>query len=518
MSSSWLSLFLWSLLVVGPLIYVAIITIANFRKFRRRAKYVNMLPAGQPWNGWFSWFFGLELPGPKEEGLKLMRDRAIRVKEGLATIWFGPLNPSVSLFHSDSIKTILKTSEPKPRGIGGYFMLVPWLGDGLLLTRGPKWARNRRLLTPAFHFDILRPYMQVYNRSVDIFVSKLQGFAERGEFFETTTHASLLTLDVILRCAFSYDNDCQLRGKTHPYVTAVDSLGHAATYRLLHPYLYPDIVFNLSSRGREFKRNCQYVHQVSEEIIDKRKKTLLEEGEKIISQKGRYLDFLDILLTAKDDDGQGLTDQEIRDEVDTFLFAGHDTTASGISWAMYSLASHPEHQTRCQQEIDEILSGRDSQDIEWDDLPQLKYLTMCLKESLRLHTPVPLIERETTKDMTIEGYFIPSGTLIDVHLFILHHNPQVWDSPEEYRPDRFNDENKKDMVHFAFVPFSAGPRNCIGQHFALHEMKTAIAKILSRFTLSPDPEREVKHELTVVMKTENGMYMKATPRVCSSAH
>jgi cytochrome P450 len=93
-----------------------------------------------------------------------------------------------------------------------------------------------------------------------------------------------------------------------------------------------------------------------------------------------------------------------------------------------------------------------------DDLPKLTYLTMCLKEALRLHTPVPFIERQTTQDMTIEGYFLPAGALIDIHLYVLHHNPEVWDDPEEFRPDRFSDENSQKQSHFAFLPFSAGPR------------------------------------------------------------
>jgi cytochrome P450 len=276
--------------------------------------------------------------------------------------------------------------------------------------------------------------------------------------------------------------------------------------------LYPEFLFSLSPTGRKFHRNCEFVHKIAEEIIQKRKTTLLEQGESALTKNNRYLDFLDVLLTAKDDTGQGLTDQEIRDEVDTFLFEGHDTTASGISWTLYSLARYPEHQKLCQQEIDEVLADRKTDDIEWDDLPKLKYTTMCIKEALRLHTPVPIIMRQTTQDMTIEGHFLPARTMVVIPLYVLHHNTEVWEEPEEYRPERFTDENIKTKDNFAFVPFSAGPRNCIGQHFALHEMKTAIAKIMRRFTLSLDPTRSVEHRLVVIVKAENGMYVKATPR------
>lgn len=453
-----------------------------------------------------------EFPGPSEAGLTWMKERSAEIPDGIAIFWMGPFYPAVNVFLPETAKIILKTSEPKAVQIGTYFNLLPWLGDGLLLAGGKKWERNRRLLTPAFHFDILRPYMVVNNRCTDILINKLEKFAERNEFFEVFTHISLLTLDIILRCAFSYDNDCQLRGESHPYVKAVNSLGEAAVDRTLKPWLYPDFVFYLSPLGRRFKKDCDFVHSVSEEVIKTRREALGRLGTDSVL-KHRYLDFVDILLTAKDADGQGLTDQEIRDEADTFLFEGHDTTSSGISWTFYSLAKHPEHLKRCQEEVDEVLKYKTNKDIEWDDLPKLKYLTMCIKESLRLHTTVPIIQRQTTKEITIAGKHIPAGVMVNIQLYVMHHLERTWTDAEEFRPDRFSHENMDKMDPYAFCPFSAGPRNCIGQHFAMHEIKTILAKVISRFDLSLDPSRTVKERLGLVMKSEDGIYMKATPRM-----
>lgn len=502
----------WTALVCG-VGYVLFVFLRFYFDFRRRSKFIHRLPGVPP-----HWFWGhlKEFPGPCEAGLTYMKVKTSESKSGLLRLFFGPIHSNLGVFHPNSVKAILKTSEPKPRAIGGYFNLEPWLGDGLLLSGGQKWSRNRRLLTPAFHFDILRPYMAINNRCVDVFLDKVEKFAESGEYFEVFTQVSLLTLDIILRCAFSYENDCQTRGKNHPYVQSVNSLATLATQRFLSPWLYPDFIFRLTPGGRQFYKDCDFVHKVSEEIIAKRKEVL---GKQVLetAAKSRYLDFLDILLTARDDNGRGLTDREIRDEADTFMFEGHDTTSSGISWTLFSLASHPEAQARCQEEIDEILRGRKTKDIEWDDLPKLKYVTMCLKEALRLHTPVPVIERLTTKDMDIEGYHIPAGTTIDIHLYVLHHSAYVWEDPEEFRPERFSPENQAQTDPHAFLPFSAGPRNCIGQNFAMHEMKVAVARTLSRFTLTLDPKRPVKHQIVVVMKTENGMYMKATRRETPAA-
>jgi cytochrome P450 len=229
-------------------------------------------------------------------------------------------------------------------------------------------------------------------------------------------------------------------------------------------------------------------------------------------KRDRYLDFLDILLTAKDEDGEGLTYQEIRDEVDTFLFEGHDTTASAISWALYSLAEHPEYQTLCQEEIDHVLQGRSDDNIQWSDLGELSYLTMCIKEALRLHCPVPFIERETTKALTIDGVTLPARSLVDIQIYRLHHNAAVWPDSLEFRPTRFLPENLLKIDNFSFVPFSAGPRNCIGQHFAMHEMKIAIARILRKYNLALDAEFKVQKKVGVVMKTADGMYLKVSLR------
>ncbi|CAH1800682.1 unnamed protein product [Owenia fusiformis] len=499
-----LTLLLWSCLI-APVFYILWTVVKFWQDVKKRGKAVMQFPGEPP-----HWLWGhLHLyPGPNERGLAFQRAQ-LRITPVTRFGWIGAFHPVLALVHPSSIKTILRTSEPKPLTFGGYVTALPWLGDGLLISKGKKWLRNRKLLTPAFHFDILKPYMKVNNEAADILLNKLDGYSKKSETFEVFNAISSITLDIILRCAFSFESNCQLQ-KSHPYVTAVKQLGDGMVYRLLRPWLWNDFIyFNLTSSGRQFRRNCDFVHKVSEDLIAKRKKTLEEQG--VSAAKGRYLDFLDVLLTARDEDGQGLTDREIRDEADTFLFEGHDTTASGISWTLYSLAEHPEHQQKCREEVQEILAGRDSDHITWEDLPKMKYLTLCIKEALRLHTPVPFIERRTTKDMEIEGKFLPAGSVINMMLYNIHHNPTVWENSMEYRPSRFLPENMKCMDSYAFIPFSAGPRNCIGQNFAMHEMKVTIGRILNRFRLELDPNHKTEHVISVVMKTKDGMMMNVTP-------
>ncbi|XP_069136543.1 ultra-long-chain fatty acid omega-hydroxylase-like isoform X1 [Argopecten irradians] len=452
----------------------------------------------------------LEYPGPNEAGLKYQREMT-GLYPRISRAWLGPILPLIIVNHPETVKAILKTSEPKGKQI--YRFIEPWIGDGLLLSGGDKWRRNRRLLTPAFHFDILKPYQKLNNRTADIFIDKLNRFHQEGDgYFEAFSHVSQYTLDVMLQSAFSYKTDCQNIGDKHPYVRCVTEMLELITDRFFKPWVHNDLVYLLTSDGRRYKRHCDYVHQVAEDIIRKRREAMKVE-ENVTAKKA--LDFLDILLTARDEEGVGLNDIEIRNEVDTFLFEGHDTTASAVTWTLYSIAKHKEVQQRIQQELDEVLQGRDSDDITWDDLSKLRYLTMCIKEGMRLHSPVPLIVREVTERLEIDGEIVPVGMMVLCVIYNTHHNPEVWENSTEFNPERFSPENIEKRDPFAFVPFSAGPRNCIGQNFAMHEMKTIIARILRRFDLELDPNHKVEMKEAPVMKSETGIRMKATPRELS---
>lgn len=499
--------------VVGALVFCVIKALIAVMEFRKMSHLIKQFPNEPP-----HLIFGnlLEYPGPNDEGLKFQREMTGKFPR-VQSVWNGPFFPMVLVSHPDTVRIILKTSEPKCYRI--YHLMEPWIGDGLLLSSGQKWGRNRRLLTPAFHFDILRPYLNIKNKAADVFMEKLSDFDKRGVHFEVFNEVSMFTLDVILKCAFSYDVDCQRLGDQHPYVKAVFALSEMAVDRFFKPWLHSDWVFFLTPNGRRFQKCCKLVHEVAEEIIAKRRITLASSpsAPEAASHKKRCLDFLDILLTAKDENGEGLTSSEIRDEVDTFLFEGHDTTASAISWAMFSLAEQQDIQAACQREVDELVVGRQSDDVLWDDLSSLPYLTMCIKEALRLHSPVPFIQRQLTKDTEIDGNIAPAGTVISIVIYNIHHNPTVWEDSTEFRPERFSEENNNTRHPYAFIPFSAGPRNCIGQNFAMHEIKIVLAKMLHRFTLVLDPRHKVERFESVVMKTKTGIQMKAVPRQKTAA-
>lgn len=495
-------------LLVGLVVYILTVVLREIlRQINLRKTF-----SGLPEPGKRHWLYGHLhlLPEPGEKLIRWAQETTGRLPR-IYCFWTGPLRPSVMLNHPETVSVLLKTAEPKPVQWGGaYRHALPWLGEGLLLAGGAKWARSRRLLTPAFHFDILRPYQAIYNEAADLLLENIDKYADSGESFEVFQLISAYTLDVMLRCAFSYETDCQknISGESHPYCKAVGIIAKCWAARSRSPWLFPDTIFYLTSIGREFSKNCDYVHKVADDIIKARRKVLETED---ISKK-KCLDFLDILLTAKDDDNKGLTEQEIRNEVDTFLFEGHDTTASALSWTLYSLSKEKDYQNKCQEEVDSVLSSNNF--VKWEDLSKFEYLTMCIKEGMRLHSPVPFIQRRSTKEVEIDGYRFPPGTNFSISLSSVHINPTVWKEPDKYDPERFSKENimNNKGYTYSFVPFSAGPRNCIGQNFAMNEEKTVLTRILKRYELTVDPNHTVERIGAAVRRAKNGIKMFAKRR------
>ncbi|XP_078538792.1 ultra-long-chain fatty acid omega-hydroxylase-like isoform X1 [Lissotriton helveticus] len=461
-----------------------------------------------------NWLLGhLGLIPNTEEGL-IVVDGIVKTHVNICTWWLSFFFPIVRIFHPDYIKCVLQAPAavaPKEEMMSRF--LRPWLGDGLILSKGEKWGRHRRLLTPAFHFDILKHYVEIFNQSADIMHDKWRRLMAAGpvslDMFE---HISLMTLDSLLKCTFSHNSNCQ--EKPSDYIAAIYELSSLVMKREHWLPHHIDFIYSLSSNGRRFKHACEIVHQFNKSVMQERQKALSEQGADawLSSTQGKPKDFVEILLLSKDADGTRLSDEEIGDEVDTFMFAGHDTAASGLSWVLYNLALHPKYQDQCREEIQELLRGRDPMEVYWDDLSQMPFTTMCIKESLRLHPPVAAVSRCCTEDIRLpDGRIIPKGIPCLISIYGTHHNPTVWPDPQLYNPYRFDPKNSKERSPHAFVPFSAGPRNCIGQNFAMAEMKVVLALTLLRFKVMPDATRTVRRSPELILRAEDGLWLKLEP-------
>uniref|UniRef100_A0A8C2MA38 Cytochrome P450, family 4, subfamily f, polypeptide 13 n=1 Tax=Cricetulus griseus TaxID=10029 RepID=A0A8C2MA38_CRIGR len=404
---------------------------------------------------------------------------------------------------------------------------LSWLGLGpmaaslwhLLLLGGASWILARILAWSYVFYDNccrLRCFPQPPKPNWfwgHLAMAKWQRLTAKGiarlDMFE---HISLMTLDSLQKCIFSFDSNCQ--ESPSKYIAAILELSSLIMKRHRQLFLHMDFLYYLTPDGRRFRKACDLVHDFTDAVIRERRRTLNSQGvDEFVKAKAKSktLDFIDVLLMAKDEHGKELSDEDVRAEADTFMFGGHDTTASGLSWILYNLARHPEYQERCRQEVRELLRDREPQEIEWDDLAQLPFLTMCIKESLRLHPPVTMILRCCTQDIVLpDGRVIPKGNVCAISIFGVHHNPSVWPDPEVYDPFRFDPETPQKRSPLAFIPFSAGPRNCIGQTFAMNEMKVALALTLLRFRVLLD-DKEPRRQPELILRAEGGLWLRVEP-------
>ncbi|KAM6217034.1 cytochrome P450 4A11 [Rhynchocyon petersi] len=406
------------------------------------------------------------------------------------------------VYDPDYMKAILGRTDPK--STKSYRFLAPWIGYGLLLLNGQTWFQHRRMLTPAFHYDILKPYVKLMADSVQVMLDKWEKLITQDSCLELFEHVSLMTLDTIMKCAFSYQGSAQLDRSSQSYIRAVEDLTSLIFTRVRSAIYQNDIIYRLTPDGRLTHRACQIAHQHTDQVIKQRKISLQKEGELEKIRTKRHLDFLDILLCAKMENGNSMSNEDLRAEVDTFMFEGHDTTASGISWTLYTLAAHPKHQQICREEIQNLLGNGSF--ITWDHLNKMPYTTMCIKEALRLYPPVPSIGRVLEKPITFpDGRSLPKGIRVSLNFHALHHNPKVWSNPEVFDPLRFAPGSSQHS--HAFLPFSGGSRNCIGKQFAMNELKVTVALTLLRFELSPDPTRPPMPLSRVVLRSKNGIHL-----------
>ncbi|XP_055442949.1 cytochrome P450 4A24-like isoform X2 [Bubalus kerabau] len=416
------------------------------------------------------WFYGHKREFQEEGELPHLLKRVEKYPRACVR-WMWGTKAFILVYDPDYMKMVLGRSDPKVRIT--FRHLKPWIGTGLLLLEGQTWYQHRRMLTPAFHYDILKPYVGIMADSVRVMLDKWEELVSQDSHLEIFGDVSLMTLDTIMKCAFSQQGSVQTD--------------------------------RLTPEGRWNHRACQLAHQHTDAVIKERKAHLQKEGELEKVRSRRHLDFLDILLFARMENGSSLSDEDLRAEVDTFMFEGHDTTASGISWILYALASHPEHQQRCREEIQSLLG--DGASITWDHLDQMPYTTMCIKEAMRLYPPVPVIGRELSKPITFpDGRSLPAGILVSLSIYGLHHNPKVWPNPEVFEPTRFAPGSTRHS--HAFLPFSGGSRNCIGKQFAMNELKVAVALTLLRFELSPDPSRVPVPMPVMVLRSKNGIHLQ----------
>ncbi|GAB0098948.1 Probable cytochrome P450 4s3 [Sergentomyia squamirostris] len=380
-------------------------------------------------------------------------------------------------------------------------LIEPWLGQGLLISGAAKWSKNRKLLTPAFHFNILKLYQKSMEECSDILVKKLSEVADERPV-DIQAYSTLFALDVICETAMGVRMNVQENDNAE-YVKAVRIICEIIRHRAFSMLLRIPLYFKMSSYRKRQDDALNVIHGQTRRVLELRRKKLMNDNitmDDILGKddngigrmKGK-LAFLDLLLLSQRE-GNDLTDENIREEVDTFMFEGHDTVSSALAFAIYELSQHSEIQEQVYQEAVEF-EGHESE--------FMKYLEAVIKETLRLYPSVPVFSRRTTENTKIGDLIVPPGVNMSISAYTLHRNPDVFTDPDTFNPERFI--NGTDIPNYAYVPFSAGPRNCIGQKFAMIELKVTLSKILRHFKLIPVSGYKPILSSFVTLKSVNGL-------------
>ncbi|XP_054706468.1 uncharacterized protein LOC129216283 [Uloborus diversus] len=428
--------------------------------------------------------------------------------------------PAISVYRADSVELILNHSKELKKA-WFYSFLFPWLGTGLLTSNDDKWKRRRKMLTPAFHFNILKDFLPVFNKQSKILVEVFKQ-NEQKEYLDLVPFITKCSFDIICESILGEEVHSQTK-ESSPYLKSVGELTRLTFIRNQFPWLWPDFLFKMSPEGRRFAKNNKVVQEFTEKIIRQKKAEKLKfrnynENKSAINRPDENTFFcnkralLDLLLEEHINDPNSISVEEIKEEVNTFTFEGHDTTAMAMSWSLYLIGLHPEVQEKVHAELDDIF-GDDERDVTVDDLKSMKYLECVLKETLRLYPSVPFFARELQEDLKFDDKTLPKGSTCIVFAYMLHRNPVHFPNPELFDPERFRPENSAGRHPFAYVPFSAGARNCIGQRFALMEEKTVLSTILRKYKVtSLDPRDKVHVVDFMVLRPEKKLRIKITPR------
>jgi cytochrome P450 len=350
------------------------------------------------------------------------------------------------------------------------------VGEGLLTSEGDFWRRQRRLAQPAFHRQRIAALCGTMTAAAEEMSRRWRGFEKSGEPFDAAVEMTRLTLQIAGRTMFGVDLGDEAGKVGQALRVAFEHLN----YRMMYPWALPEVV--PTRRNRRFLRARRTLDEVVYGIIRERRGRAADTG-----------DLLSMLLMARDEEtGEGMSDEQLRDEVLTILIAGHETGAAALAWVWYLLARHPEVEHKLHAELESVLGGR-TPGIE--DLPSLPYTKMIFDEVLRLYPPAWGLPRQAISEDEIGGKHIPAKSILIVSQYVTHRHPAFWDEPDKFEPERFTPERVAARPRFAYYPFGGGARQCIGTNFALMEAQLVVATLAQHFrprlsggqTIEPDP-------------------------------
>jgi cytochrome P450 len=368
-------------------------------------------------------------------------------------------------------------------------ILGPLLGEGLLISEGEFWRRQRRIAAPAFHAkrvaDLVTPITSCTEATLERWCAMTGPFDIAAEMLA-------LTLDIVARTMFSTDVGAEIASLRR--LTDVVVALRPSTLDLLG---LPQWIRRPQTAA--YRRAIAEFEALVARLLAERRADGRDRG-----------DLLSMLLAARDPEtGEGMSDKQLRDEILTILLAGHETVANALTWTWYLLARSPQAEARLHEELDRVLGGRAPR---FADLAELEWTRMVIEEAMRLFPPAHTITRTAIGEDCIGGVRVPAGASITISTYVTHRNPNLWSEPERFDPERFAPDAVARRHRFAYLPFGGGPRICIGNGLALAEAKAILATIAQRYRVRLVPGHVVEPIGLVTLRAKNGAWVTLEPR------
>ncbi len=384
-------------------------------------------------------------------------------------------DPAYLINHPDHVRHVLVDNNRNySKETHTNQMFHTLVAGGLLTSEGEVWRRQRRMMQPAFHHTRLEPLDTMIAEATDDMLARWRVLEQQEQPVDVAREMAALTLTVTTRALFGVNLGDEVREIGEMVNRAIGFLEKPSDPRL--------------------KESMDGLNAVVERIIRSRKQDFKDGG-----------DLLSSMILARDSEtGQGMTDEQLRNQIMTLMLAGYDTTASSLTWTWYLLSQNPQAAQRLRAEVRGHLGDRAPR---YGDLEHLPYTRMVLNESLRLFPPAWTLGRRALGEDEIGGYYVAPNTVLAICIYTLHRHPAFWRDPEAFDPERFSPEQSAGRHRFAYVPFGAGPRQCIGNNFGLMEASLIIAGIARRYDLRLVPGTEVQPQAVFVLRPERDLLM-----------
>ncbi|HTC16337.1 MAG TPA: cytochrome P450 [Steroidobacteraceae bacterium] len=382
------------------------------------------------------------------------------------------------IHHPDDVKRVLVANHRNYTKGMGLDRVKILLGKGLMTSEGELWKRQRYMMQPLFHRRVMGEFAQVIAGTNARFLERWDAHAARGTIINLTDEMSELTLEIVLRVIFGTDLD-----------RLSEQLGG-------NPF---EVVTKEQSRDLQFAYKFRSLTKLVAQLIARRRAATEE-----------HCDYVAMLMSARDkESGEPMGERELIDEIMTLIVAGHETTASGLNWTWYLLSQNPQVEARLHRELD---AAPQLPAPELAQMESLSYAQQVINEALRLYPPGWLLSRRTIEADVLGGYPIAAGTNVLLPLYLLHRHPRFWKDPETFWPERFAPEHEAERPRFAYMPFAAGPRHCIGETLALYEMLMHLYQVARRYRLTYVPDKPLELEAQINLRTRYPLHMRLERR------